>query len=332
MHKFLIIQTAFIGDVVLATAVAEDLKLHFPGARIDILVRKGNESLLEGHPFIGKVWIWNKKKNKLRNLFSLAKEIRREEYDDVINLQRFFSSGLLTVMSGAKTQRGFNKNPLSAFFDLKRDHIMAKDGILHETDRNKQLIEDITGPSAVKPRLYPGEGDYEKVQHLKQNPYICCAPASVWHTKQYPKSHWISFISAVPHEIDVYLLGGPGDQKLCQEIISGSGHLKARNLSGSLSFLESAALMQDALMNYVNDSAPMHFASAVNAPVTAIYCSTVTNFGFGPLSDKKHVVQIDYNLYCRPCGLHGYKSCPQKHFKCAHDIPHNRLIEILDEC
>lgn len=332
MHKFLIIQTAFIGDVVLATAVAEDLKLHFPEARIDMLLRKGNESLLSDHPFIGKVWIWNKKKNKLRNLIKLAKEIRREEYDDVINLQRFFSSGLLTVLSGAKTKRGFNKNPLSAFFDIKRDHIMTKEGLLHEIERNKQLIEDITGQSVARPKLYPSEIDYEKVKHLRQNSYICCAPASVWHTKQYPKSHWTSFINAVPAEIDVYLLGGPGDQKLCQEIISDSAHLKARDLSGSLSFLESAALMKGALMNYVNDSAPMHFASAVNAPVTAIYCSTVTNFGFGPLSDKKHVVEIDYDLYCRPCGLHGYKSCPQKHFKCAHDIPHNRLIEILNEC
>jgi ADP-heptose:LPS heptosyltransferase len=44
--------------------------------------------------------------------------------------------------------------------------------------------------------------------------------------------------------------------------------------------------MKDAAMNYVNDSAPMHFASAVNAPVTAVYCSTIPAFGFGPLSDR----------------------------------------------
>lgn len=333
MSKFLIIQTAFIGDVVLSTAVAEKLELCFPGSRIDMLVRKGNETLLTGHPFIQKVWVWNKKQNKFRNLFRLAREIRNERYDEVINLQRYFSSGLLTVLSGAGIKRGFNKNPLSAFFNVTAKHVMTAEGVLHETDRNQQLIQDITGPGAARPRLYPQEPDRKKVHGLKTGPYICCAPASVWFTKQYPKSYWSAFIRQVPPAIKVYLLGGPGDKQLCEDIINNSGNENTGNLCGTLSFLESAALMEDALMNYVNDSAPMHFASAVNAPVTAIFCSTVKSFGFGPLSDKKHIVEIDYSLYCRPCGLHGYRECPQKHFKCAHDIPHNRLLEILrNEC
>lgn len=331
MLKFLIIQTAFIGDVVLATAIAEKLYQHYPEAQIDILVRKGNESLLKGHPFIGKVWVWNKKQGKFRNLLKLGAEIRNERYDDVINLQRFFSSGLLTVLSGAKTKRGFNKNPLSALFTVRKDHVMSKDGVLHETERNQQLIEDITDAIAAPPRLYPSDPDKKKVEDLTANPYICCAPASVWFTKQYPKSYWISFIKKLPRDINVFLLGGPGDKALCEEIIMQSGNSNAENLCGKLSLLESAALMAGAKMNYVNDSAPMHFASSVNAPVTAIFCSTVLNFGFGPLSENQNVVQIDYPLYCRPCGLHGYKKCPQGHFKCAHDIPHNRLIDILDE-
>ncbi len=42
MQKILIIQTAFIGDVVLATSIAEKLHFYFPSAQIDFLVRKGN--------------------------------------------------------------------------------------------------------------------------------------------------------------------------------------------------------------------------------------------------------------------------------------------------
>jgi heptosyltransferase-2 len=102
------------------------------------------------------------------------------------------------------------------------------------------------------------------------------------------------------------------------------------NLCGQLSFLQSAALMKDALMNYVNDSAPMHFASAVNAPVTAIYCSTLPAFGFGPLSDNSRVVEIRENLYCRPCGLHGKKACPEGHFRCAYDINLAQLQSALN--
>ncbi|TZF81319.1 glycosyltransferase family 9 protein [Pedobacter sp. BS3] len=331
MPKFLIIQTAFIGDVVLATAIAEKLHQYYPHHPIDILVRKGNEGLLTGHPFIRKVWIWDKKKNKLRNLLKLAAQVRSEKYDEVINLQRYFSSGLLTILSGANTTRGFNKNPLSAFFTITKKHAMTKDGTLHETERNQQLIADITDNSAAMPRLYPSAADRKRIAGLQAMPYICCAPASIWFTKRYPEEYWISFLQQLPSGLKIYLLGSPGDKALCERIIHSSGNRDAVNLCGSLSFLESAALMENAKMNYVNDSAPLHFASSVNAPVTAIFCSTVTNFGFGPLSDKRYIVQIDYELYCRPCGLHGYKTCPQKHFKCAHDIPHHRLTDILYE-
>ena len=44
--KFLIIQTAFIGDVILATALVEKLHRHYPEATIDFALRKGNEGLL----------------------------------------------------------------------------------------------------------------------------------------------------------------------------------------------------------------------------------------------------------------------------------------------
>jgi heptosyltransferase-2 len=103
------------------------------------------------------------------------------------------------------------------------------------------------------------------------------------------------------------------------------------NLAGKLSLLASAALMQKAIMNYVNDSAPMHLASALNAPTCAIYCSTVPAFGFGPLAEKSYVVEINYPLHCRPCGLHGYRACPERHFKCAYDIEVNPLVEVLSK-
>jgi heptosyltransferase-2 len=128
---------------------------------------------------------------------------------------------------------------------------------------------------------------------------------------------------------NIYLLGAPVDHQVCESIRLAEADDTVVNLAGKLSFLESAALMKDAAMNFVNDSAPMHIASAMNAPVTAVYCSTVPSFGFGPLSDKSFVVEIQEKLSCRPCGLHGYKSCPQQHFRCAYEISNERLIRVL---
>lgn len=124
----------------------------------------------------------------------------------------------------------------------------------------------------------------------------------------------------------IYLLGGPGDESMAKHILELTKHAQVQSLCGQLSFLQSAALMEGAAMNYVNDSGPMHFASAVNAPVTAVYCSTVPAFGFGPLSDKRKVVEITERLYCRPCGLHGHKVCPQGHFRCAFEIDNEELL------
>jgi ADP-heptose:LPS heptosyltransferase len=329
VQKFLVIQTAFIGDVVLATALIEKLHDYFPDAQIDFLVRKGNEALLTNHPYIHEVLVWDKKQHKLTNLWRLIRRIRRTKYDKVINVQRFAATGLLTAFSGAKQTIGFDKNPLSFLFTRKIPHVVSTSGApLHEIDRNQRLIATFTNDQPAKPRLYPSANDLNKVRPYQDRPYITVSPASVWFTKQYPAEKWVSFLCLVPSSYTIYLLGAPTDKDLC-EYIATTGPAAVINLSGQLSFLQSAALMKEAAMNYVNDSAPMHFASAVNAPVTAVYCSTIPAFGFGPLSDEKFIVEIEEPLDCRPCGLHGYRACPRGHFHCAYKIQEAQLLEIL---
>ena len=330
LQKILIIQTAFIGDVVLATSLIEKMHRYFPDAKIDFMVRKGNETLLLNHPYLHKVLIWNKKEHKQRNLLKMLGEIRKEKYDRVINVQRFAATGLLTAFSGARERIGFDKNPFSFLFTKKVKHVVSDGDIpLHETARNLELIRHFTDDTLAKPRLYPSAADFEKVEKYKTIKYITISPASVWFTKQYPAEKWIDLIKKIPVDVQVYLLGAPSDAPLCEMIIQSSGRSLIHNLSGQLSFLQSAALMKDAAMNYVNDSAPMHFASAMNAPVTAVYCSTVPAFGFGPLSDVQFIVETKEILDCRPCGLHGYKACPLGHFKCAYGIKDEQLLQSI---
>ncbi|MBS1638707.1 MAG: glycosyltransferase family 9 protein [Bacteroidetes bacterium] len=330
MQKFLIIQTAFIGDAVLATGLIEKLHTFYPTAQIDFLVRKGNEALFTNHPFLHTVLIWNKKQSKYKHLLQLLKQIRKTKYDKVINVQRYAATGFLTAFSKAKETIGFNKNPFSFLFTKKIKHVVS-DGshALHEIERNHILIQSFTDNTAAKPKLYPSEKDEEAVSVYKNKLYICIAPASVWFTKQFPKEKWIEFINQIPNQFAVYLLGAPSDNDLCEHILASSTNSNIINLSGKLNYLQSAALMKTAIMNFVNDSAPMHFASSVNAPVTAVYCSTIPAFGFGPLSNKHLIIETTENLSCRPCGLHGYKSCPQGHFKCALNIKTEQLLATL---
>ena len=318
MLKFLIIQTAFIGDVILATGLLEKLHQSYPSDRIDLLVSKGCDSLFRQHPYVNKVYAWDKKTRKYKNLISLITAIRNVQYDYVINLQRFFSTGLATVFSSARRRIGFSNNPLSFLYHFKTPYLL--DRRLHEVDRNAKLIEALTDSKAMPPKLYPSFFDYEKTAPFKQHPYICLAPASIWPTKRLPEKKWVELARNLYQDFVLYFIGSKDDRGLCDQIMAQLPLHAVQNLCGQLSLLQSAALMQAAQMNYVNDSAPLHLASSINAPTIAFFCSTVTDFGFGPLAKDATVAQIESDLYCRPCGIHGRRRCPEGHFKCGHTI------------
>lgn len=326
MKQFLVIQTAFLGDAVLATGLLEKLHAWYPDAAIDLVVRKGNDGLFQQHPFLRKLFVWDKRTAKSKNLFALISDLRKTEYDHIINCQRFFSTGLMTVLARGKEKIGYDKNPLAIGFTRNVEHIIGDPSTPlraapHEMDRLNALIAHLTDDTRPMPRLYPtpeARADAERLSFQfteGEGRYVCIAPASVWFTKQWPEAKWIELIKALPKDLHVFLIGAPGDAALCERIAraAGRGHVLAEDLS----LLASAALMEGAAMNYVNDSAPLHIASAMNAPVTVVFCSTVPAFGFGPLRANGRIVETTEKLDCRPCGLHGHRACPKGHFRCA---------------
>lgn len=318
MKRILLIQTAFLGDVILATPVLAELKRLFPTAQIDVLVKKGNEGLLQNNPHLTAVYTFEKNKGKFREIIRLIKLFKKSNYDLAINLHRFGSSGLLTILSGAKEKIGFSKNPFSFGYSKKFDHKIG-DGT-HEVERNLALIKEYGAVSIRRPELFPGQNHFDKIENYCQEKFYCMAPASVWFTKQLPVEKWIELISLKANEGIIYLIGASQDRMLCDSIIKQVKEKNVINLCGELNLLESAALISKSKRSFVNDSGPLHIASAMNAPVTAFFCSTIPDFGFGPLSEDATILQTKENLSCRPCGLHGHKECPEGHFKCGFGI------------
>lgn len=322
--KFLIVQTASIGDVILSTPVIENLYYSFPNSEIDFLVKKGCDGVLTGHPQISKLYIWNKKSRKYANLYKILKEVRTKKYDYILNIQRFASTGLFTILSGAKKKVGFSKNPFSFLFDIKIEHVINNGK--HEVERNIELIKSFSQHIDKRLKLYPSQENFSRVEEFKSREYICISPASLWYTKQYPAGKWIEFINDIEKEVNCYLLGSDSDYELCNQIVNSCPNKSVYNLAGKLSLLDTAALMKESAMNFVNDSAPLHISSAMNAPTTAVFCSTIPEFGFGPLSDDSQVIQTSQKLDCRPCGLHGFSKCPKKNFDCAYSVNNDDLL------
>lgn len=316
VRKVLFIQTAFIGDAILASALWETWHAAFPDDALHVCVRKGNESLFAGHPFLAGLHVWDKRGGwwkRYRSLMGLADALRDEGFDAVITPHRHGSSGWLAWRSGARHRIGFQVHPLRFLFTHRVPHGF-EDGV-HEVTRNHRLLGMWLGRDALRgPRLHPD------LPSRRELPYGVLTPASQWATKQWPEARWVEICDAFQYEPgELLLVGGPGDAPLLRRIASSTRHAHVQVMT-DLTLLQSAGLMTRAQWVLTNDSGPLHLASAVNAPTVAVFCSTVPSFGFGPLADRSVVVETELDLACRPCGLHGKTACPLGHFECGHSI------------
>lgn len=315
-HKFLVIQTAFLGDVILSTSIIEKIHHYYPNAEIKILIKKGLSDLFEKHPFVTEVWEMDKSEIGISDIWRWVKKIRREKFNVVINAHRYFRTGLLTAFSRARHTAGYKENPFSFMFNHTA-RFRIGDGT-HEVERLNGLVEDFLGKEIFKPKLYPSVDDYEKVKQIsKDEEFVCFAPGSVWKTKQLPLEKWVELGRKIKNK-KIFIIGSSDDIELGNEILNqlAKEKIHVENVCGRLTILQTTALMSKARMNFVNDSAPLHMASAINAPVTVFFCSTVPEFGFYPLSDQSSIMQVN-GLPCRPCGLHGKNMCPKGHFECG---------------
>lgn len=338
--KILIIQTAFIGDVVLATSLLEQVKKYFPGFQIDFLLREGNQVLLKDDPTLEEVLVWKKKGQKWSNLISLIAKVQNKKYRFVFNIQRFFSSGLVTVLSGAQYKIGFRPNPLSALFTRAVEHHipMPKNGdFYHEVQRNFSLLQtvkpELSMPKAkdIPPKLFVDKIELDPSINLEKN-FIALAPFSVWETKQWPLEYWLELIRSLSKESQVVIIGGPDEFIRAKGMVKdlGANEKTVINLCGQVNLIESVKVISKARLVVANDSGPTHFASSVNTPVVTIFCSTLSQFGFGPLSKKSKVVEVG-EMNCRPCGVHGKRSCPLSHFECAKLLKPEHILAAISE-
>ena len=325
--KVLIIQTAFLGDAVLITSLLEKIRLESPSTSVHLLVRKGLEDIFKAYPHdhLAQVWTYDKR-NKLNSWWSLRNELANEKFDQVFVAQRFFGMGLLSISIGAKKVVGFDKNPLSLFFDEKIKHEFGQGK--HETERNTQLLTSWLGGALHKPFLDASLLNNFPVD-LQPKKYLCISPGSVWETKRFPVHKWIEFINLLPLGQEIVLMGSAAEKHLSDEIedsFKGSGR-HIHNACGRFNLQEAIAVYQQSQMSFVNDSGPLHICSAVNTPTVAIFCSTIPAFGFGPLAERIKIIEVKEKLACRPCGDHGKKSCPEIHFNCANSIDVHEMLQ-----
>ena len=324
-RKVLFIQTAFLGDVILATSAMETWHAAHPEDRIHMLVRKPMDALFEGHPWLDKMLAWDKRPRvKGKDWRRLVRVVAKSHtMCHQPSPSRIFRRPY--GLSMANVRVGYANNPLAWRFTHRMPHRWG-DGT-HEVERHRSLLSPFVPElqATVEPCLYPNETHVREAEKAGARGVVLVMPGSQWATKAWPEGQFGKLLDDVSEP--VLLLGAPNERRLCERLTEGRSHVL--NATGELSLLGMVAAVQMAKVVVANDSAPLHVATATNTPTVALFTSTVPRFGFGPRASKHVVVEAMTELPCRPCGKHGRKRCPEGHFKCGWELSVQSVLEAL---
>lgn len=317
--KILVVRFSSIGDVVLTTPVLRSLKTALPDSELHFLVKPKFLDAVRHNRRVDKIYLYEP---------GVAKKLKHEGYDWVLDLQKNVRSTWLTLRLGAKRATIDKQN-------LKKWRMVR-----FKTAETVPHIVERYGAALGPPGLQLDDGGLEFfvseesestanawLEGEKRIP-IGMALGATYATKRWP--FWNELADKIdPEKYVPVLLGGPGDAPVAEAFVRRFP--SAINAAGRCNLNVSAALLSRCATLVTPDTGLMHIAAALGVPIVGIWGNTVPDFGMYPYR-ARHVV-LENALPCRPCSKLGHRSCPQKHFRCmtltTPDRVWNAVTEIL---
>lgn len=335
IERILIIQTAFLGDVLLSFPIAHHLKKINPAYRVSFLIKKELYQLSELYPLIDEFIFIDKSKYFL-SIREVYKKIKNK-FDVVISPHRSARSSIIAFLSNSRIRISFDASSLNFLYT----HLSHYRKDQHEIERNLSLLKYFSTNINWKEKINLKFDNYIFNEQFmlwkdRNEKIVVIAPGTIWETKRYPE-YYYTVISKklIDAGFKVVLIGSNQDFEIGLRIQKRmNDETSLLNLIGKLTLKESISLINLSNLLICNDSAPTHMGVFTNTPVLTIYGSTIPEFGFYPFREFDKVIQIE-NLYCKPCGIHGHMKCPEKHFRCMIDlkpeIVYKEAINILEK-
>ena len=313
--RFLLWQTAYLGDVVLATPLIETLKLNFPNAEIGFV----------GRPFIGELLKGSGVKllpydKSWGESYRLLKRIR--DYPVAISPHVSLRSALMLFLARIDVRIGFNRSEAPFLYTHTVGHSWEE----HEVDRNLKLLEPLGVKEKVrKPKLYVEDGEIKEVLDrfsLKDKDYLVVSPSSNFPLKMWHPEGWREFVSRISKYVRVVITGTRRDVELAR-FVSEEGKI-ALPLAGKTSLRELMALIAASRLVVANDSAPVHIANALGVDAVSVYTSTSSRYGFYPLKGGF----LESDVECSPCSPNP-KVCRRGNPVCLSSVGVGQLIDLV---
>ena len=297
---------------------------------VDVVTTPAAAPLIETHPAVRRVIPYDKKGRDrgLGGLVRLARALRAEQYECAYLPHRSLRTALAAWLARIPQRVGFDDGWRSLYTDVRR---RATQG--HEIDRALALAGVTV--HRIRPSLHVPLADRTATEgflreHGIRERFVALAPGSIWGSKRWP--HYSELAERLAGSVGIVVVGGPEDAGLAAEITAAVARSGGQAVSGCgrLTIRQSAEAIRRAAVLVTNDSAPLHFAQAVDTPTVAIFGSTVPSFGFGPRGPRDRVVQLD-GLPCRPCSAHGPPSCPLGHHLCMKSLSVQDVLQAIEE-
>lgn len=328
--RILIIHTAFIGDIVLSTPLIKKIKDTYPDSDITYVTTPSGEAILKNNPHLNNIIVYDKRGEHkgISGVWQLGKRLRYENFNMVITPHRYLRSSILSWLSRSPIRKGYDIAFGSCLFTEKIKYDRTK----HEVEKLLSFV-DPENKKRYEIELYPGEKEKMKGDNLwKENlledkKVVVLAPGSKWFTKQWPVEYFNKLAESLKKLSNIKLIVVGGKDEITLPIEKEN----IIDMRGKTSLLELADILSRADVVVTNDSSPIHIASAFKKPrIFALFGPTIEKFGFFPWSLNSKVFQVD-GLKCRPCGIHGGESCPEKHFKCMREILPEEVFNEIKE-
>ena len=305
MKNILIVKPSALGDVIQATCVLPVLKGAFPGVRISWLVFEHNSEIVRGHPLVDQVLAVRRRGIGFTALPDLIRSLRTPGFDAVIDLQGLLRSAVLTRLTGCGRRIGFadgrEQSPLfyTEKYELPRHSMHAVDRYLALCQRlgagvPAEPVFPIPVRDVHRARVSGLLGDFGEGR-----PLVVVNPTAKWQSKRWPAASFAAVADILCRQCNagVVLVGGPSETAIVSEVAALMTH-PFLDLSGRISIMELAALLERADLFLGNDSGPMHLASATRTPTVALFGPTDPR-RTGPYNPKARVVNA--RLDCMPC-------------------------------
>ena len=156
--------------------------------------------------------------------------------------------------------------------------------------------------------------------------WMAVVPGARWATKRWPLERWASlcrkWIESDPSRHALALLGpGEGAGRAAFETAGPDAPRRIHALTAEFGLVAEILRRMDVVV--AGDTGLMHLATAVGAPVVALFGPTTPAFGMSPYGPRHRTVSME--LPCRPCSLHGGDVCPLGHHRCMEELDVERV-------